>query len=371
MAESTTQRQQSILQGIQWSGNERNHTFFGGVKDKVFEDYSGVTGLDDPGDTRAFSLMDYDRDGRIDLALASEGKPRFRLMRNSIGDRVGESHDFIAVRLVGGNHSPDPSKEWSARDAYGTSISLDLGETRLFRQHQPEGGFLGQNSNTMIVGIGDNDQVRHVQIRWLSGKRQSFDNVPARKLITVYENPQQSPNGEALVIEDYLRETPRALTRHVDTPNYWRKRWMPTPPSTSKLELTHNGTPLTSDSGMTVIATMATWCVACVEEMPEFRSLREAFSQDELAIHAVPVDQEDTAKMLSSWSDRHNPPYEIAVGIDASQVQSVNEVTLAELRADAVPATFVVNSKGAVLLSRWGVPTISDIRKFLWQEQKE
>ena len=65
----------------------------------------------------------------------------------------------------------------------------------------------------------------------------------------------------------------------------------------------------------------------------------------------------------------HKPPYEIAAGIERSEVDRVNEVTLAELRTEAVPATFVVDASGRVLLARWGVPTISVIKKFLWQDQ--
>ncbi len=75
------------------------------------------------------------------------------------------------------------------------------------------------------------------------------------------------------------------------------------------------------------------------------------------------------AAMLAAWSAKHAPPYEIAAGIERSEVDQVNEVTLAELRTEAVPATFVVDASGRELLARWGVPTISVIKKFLWQDQ--
>ncbi len=291
-----------------------------------------------------------------------------RLMRNGIGDRIGQEHEFVAVRLVGGNHRASQSSRWSARDAYGTALTLNLGSTELFREYQPESGFSGQNSSTMIIGIGDRDKVKRLQVRWLSGKRQALDNVPAHKLITVYENPKQSPNGEAFVVEDYVKESAK-LTPHLASSDFWKTRFLPKPPLASKLELTHNGAPLTSKTGLTLIATMATWCVACVEEMPEFNALRQAFSPQDLAMHAVPVDAEDSAEMLAAWSGKHKPPYEIAAGIERSQVDRVNEVTLAELRTEAVPATFIVDASGRVLLARWGVPTVSDIRKFLWQNR--
>ena len=358
---------EGVASGIPWSGNERNHVFFGGVPEISFEDYSGISGIDDPADGRAFSLLDFDRDGRTDIALGGPGKPMLRLLRNGIGDRVGENHQFVAVRLVGGNHKAEKSRDWSARDGYGTAISLDVGGAKLYREHQPERGYTGQNSNTMIIGIGDREAVNRVEVRWLSGKRQAFDDIPAGKLVTIYENPKQSPTGDAFVVEDYAKRTPERLKSQLASGDFWKKRWLPKPPLKSKLELTLGGSALSSKTGVTLIATMATWCVACVEEMPEFRALREAFSDEALAIHGVPVDTEDTAGMLSAWSERHNPPYDIAVGIDRSQVDQVNEATLAELRTDAVPAAFLVNSDGDVLLARWGVPTVSDVKKFLWQ----
>ena len=358
----------SLASGIPWSGNERNHLFFGGVPDARFEDYSGISGIDDPGDGRGYATLDYDRDGRVDIALGNAGKPRLRLLRNGIGDRIGRDNGFIAVRLVGGNHKASRSHRWSARDGYGAAVSLDLGGTRVFREHQPKGGFSGQNSNTMILGVGDRYGVDEMEIRWLSGKKQTFRDLPARKLVTVYENPKQSPTGEALVVEDYLAE-PAALRAKVESSDFWKTRHLPKPTRASKLEISHKGDLLNSKTPLTLIATMATWCVACVEEMPEFNSLRQAFSPQDLAMHAVPVDAEDSAEMLAAWSAKHKPPYEIVVGIERSEVDRVNEVTLAELRTEAVPATFIVDASGRVLLARWGVPTISAIKKFLWQDQ--
>ena len=105
------------------------------------------------------------------------------------------------------------------------------------------------------------------QLNWLSGKVQSLADVPARKLVTVYENPQHSPTGEAFVVEEYSRHVasndPRQASR-----NFWKTRFLPTPPLASRLSLQHKNQPLGTENGLTLIATMATWCVACVEEMP-------------------------------------------------------------------------------------------------------
>ena len=355
---------EGVANGIPWSGTERNHLYFGGVPG-YFMDYSGISGVDDPGDGRSFAVLDYDLDGRQDIALASPGSPRFRLLRNGIGERVGADNGFIAVRFVGGNHSASASSDWSARDGFGTAVELDLGGIMVFREHQPESGFVGQNSSTMILGIGQHPGAVRLDVRWLSGKTQTLEDVPARKLVTVYENPDQSPTGAEFVIEDYVRNVAPGDTASDD---FWKTRFLPSPPLQNELALRQEGRPLGSESGVTLIATMATWCVACVEEMPEFSALREHFSEEELTIYAVPVDPEDTEAMLDAWAAKYQPPYEIVAGIDRSEVDQVNAVTLAELRAEAVPATFLTDPEGRVLIARWGVPTISDVRRALWQD---
>lgn len=358
---------EGVANGMPWSGNERNHLFFGGIQGETFADYSGITGMDDPGDGRAFALLDYDRDGRQDVLLASPGKPRFRLLRNGLGQRVGADNGFIAVRFVGGNHTSEPSAEWSARDGLGTAVWVTFDDVVVFREHQPEGGYVGQHSSTMIIGLGDRAVADRLKLRWLSGKLQSIDSVLARKLVTVYENPAQSPTGDAFVVEDYVRDL-APLRTQVALANFWRTRFLPSVPLTSTLDLQYEGQSLTSPTGLTLVATMATWCAACVGEMPEFHALREAFDDRDLTIVAVPVDLKDTAEKLDAWIARLQPPYEIAVGIDPEEIARVNAVTLTELRAEAVPATFLIDARGRVLIARWGVPTVSDVRGFLWRD---
>ena len=359
-----------VANGMPWSGNERNHLFFGGIPGESFADYSGITGMDDPGDGRGFALLDYDRDGRQDVLVASPGKPRFRLLRNGLGQRVGTDNGFIALRLVGGNHTAEASAEWSARDGFGTAVWVTLDDVVVFREHQPEGGYVGQHSNTMILGLGNRAAADRLKLRWLSGKVQAIDNVPARKLITVYENPVQSPTGDAFVVENYVRNI-APLRAQVASADFWKTRFLPSVPLTSTLDLRREGQALTSPTGLTLVATMATWCVACVTEMPEFRALRESFNDRDLTIVAVPVDLNDTAEMLEGWASKYRPPYKIAVGIGPEEVARVNAVTLTELRAEAVPATFLIDSRGHVLMARWGVPTISDVRGFLWRDRAD
>ena len=360
----------AVATGMPWSGGERNYVYFGGLTGNQFEDLSGISGIDDPGDSRSFALLDFDRDGWTDIALGNMNSPSLRLLRNGIGDRPGSRNRFLALRFVGGNTKAAPSSEWSARDGFGTSVELELGDgVKLYREHQPEGGYLAQHSSTMIVGIGPREIVDSLHVRWLSGKIHETVEVPAGSLVTVYENPEDSPTGEPFVVGPYSKAPPTLMTR-VGSSDFWKGRYLPQKKHASDLQIRYNGNPVRSERGITLVTTMATWCVACVTEKPELETLRAAFTDEELAMYAVPVDAEDTDEKLSAWMARYAPPYDLLAGIDRGEVVKVDEVILRELRTAAVPATFLIDS-GRVLLARWGVPTVSDVRKWLWLKASE
>ena len=117
VAEMNAEAIRVLSTGASWSGHERNHLFFGGLPGHQFARLSGVSGLDDPGDSRAFATIDYARDGWLDIVLGNVSAPRTRLLRNEIGQRTSAADNrFVAIRFVGGNTQPGPSRKWSSRD---------------------------------------------------------------------------------------------------------------------------------------------------------------------------------------------------------------------------------------------------------------
>ena len=112
---------QRLAQGASFSGAERNHLFLN-RGDGSFTELSGVSGVDHPGDGRAFAVLDFDRDGWLDFAVVNANTPRFQLFRNRIGDLPGGGpSSMVALRLVGGNATAESDPEWSNRDGYGAS----------------------------------------------------------------------------------------------------------------------------------------------------------------------------------------------------------------------------------------------------------
>ncbi len=183
------------------NGNERNR-YFANRKGRAFVDISGVSGLDNPADSRGFAVLDYDRDGWQDVALVNANQPLFNLYHNDM-PAAGLSGGMIAVRFVGGNRTPSPSTEFACRDGYGARVKVDLGDTKLIREHRCGDGWSTQNSATMIIGIGSHTNITSITVQWPSGKTASARGIPEGTLLTVYENRADSPSKTAFVGTHY------------------------------------------------------------------------------------------------------------------------------------------------------------------------
>jgi thiol-disulfide isomerase/thioredoxin len=342
--------------GASLSGYERDKLFLSS-RGQRFVDVSGVSGLDDPSDGRAAALFDYDRDGWVDIALVSSNAPMLELFRNRMGchpaiaGRTPRRGRMLAVRLVGGNDAAQPSASFSARDGYGARLTVELDGRTLLREHRAGEGFAAQNSATLVIGLGDQDRARSVTVRWPSGRTQTETDVPAGTLLTVYENPDRAGAGPAFVRETYAKTT--ALTSTT---------------AASRRSVPRLALPLArrqAGARLKLYTTMATWCAACRDELPQFARLRATFGPGQLALAAVPIDTEESHEMVQAWGAAHKPAYELLTHLEPAQVATVKDLVLEKLQLDAVPATLVTDADGAVVLAQWGPPSISKIRELL------
>ncbi len=279
-----------FLSGASFSGHERNHVFLNQDRED-FVEVSGVSGLDHPGDSRAFAVLDYDRDGWPDLAVVNANAPQFQLYRNQMGEREGAKGGMVAVRFEGGNRSSDASDEWSTRDGYGARVLVEIGDRTLLREHRAGEGLAAQNSATMRVGIGDAEQASRLEIRWPSGRSYTTTAVPAGTLVTAYEDPSASPTGAPFVL------TPYGVPESSDTPAPHRplapRRSLVASAGTAAGSIRAAQEVLPGGRGQLILyTTVATWCVPCLEELPSLNLLRSTFTTEELEIFGVPYDGE-------------------------------------------------------------------------------
>jgi hypothetical protein len=327
-----------LREGSSQSGGERDHVFLNRAGQQ-FVDVSFVSGADHPGDARAAAVLDYDRDGRPDLALVNASAPLLALFHNQVG-----AGQVIALRFVGSNHTAEPRPGRSARDAYGARVTVELGDLTITREHRAGEQLGGQNSATMLIGLGAHAAAAKVTVRFPSGRVQTAVDVPEGALLTVYEDPAQAPDGAAFGRERYRRPP---VTPPVAPP--------------ASLALRGRGE---ARARVTLYVTMATWCPACTREIAQERVLREAFAAEEVALLGVPMDEAEGAGVLAAYVAEKKPAYRL-LEVTAAEREAVKRHVMGALRVDALPATIAVDGQDHVLATYRGVPSVSEIRKLL------
>jgi len=336
--------------GVSFSGHERDAVFLN-LGNGEFKDVSGVSGADDPGDGRVSALLDFDRDGWWDIAQINANAPALKLYRNRFGSdaRWRATHHVIALRFVGGNRHAKADPTLSNRDGFGALVTIDLGGTTVSREHRAGEGFAGQNSATMLVGIGTHRLARKITVRWPSGKTQTLDRVAANQLVTIREPGGDAAGDPPFDVAKYV--TAKTLAWHA-----------PVDGASGPARVSIDVPAAAGDPELRVFTTFATWCEACRSDVPQFVRLREAFPDDRLGLFAVPFDEKDGRAQLEEWMTSRQPPYTMLFDLAPEQRTAIKKFLVERLKQEALPSTIVANRNGEVLKTMLGVPTVSDLR---------
>ncbi len=135
---------------------------------------------------RSSAAGDFDRDGRIDLAVLHHHAPAAILQNQTETD-----HHFIGLQFVGIE---------SVRSGIGTRVTLELdnpsGPQLLMREIPGGGSYLSNDAHELLIGLGTSTRIKRMTIRWPSGREQTFTDVPVDRWLRVYEGrPELHPVG--------------------------------------------------------------------------------------------------------------------------------------------------------------------------------
>jgi hypothetical protein len=122
---------------------------------------------------RGLASLDYDRDGDLDLAIASRGR-KAELLRNEGGNEGA----FVALRLVGTS---------SNRDGVGARLTLELGGRPWVEELRSTSSYLAQNEMVLHLGLGDSTSAEGLSLRWPSGRLDSIASLEAGRGYVVKE----------------------------------------------------------------------------------------------------------------------------------------------------------------------------------------
>jgi hypothetical protein len=125
---------------------------------------TGISGL--PYGYFTSSKGDFNNDGLYDLYLGAETGQQSRVFQNN----TVTANNYLKCRLQG---------RFSNRNGVGTYIDYYLNGAHRVHYTQLGENYLCQNSQNLIFGIGDNEQIDSLKLSWISGVVDTYYNIPA------------------------------------------------------------------------------------------------------------------------------------------------------------------------------------------------
>jgi enediyne biosynthesis protein E4 len=115
---------------------------------------------------RGLAIGDLDNDGRVDALLVAVNEPLVYLNNRTAGGH------FVSIALEGTT---------SNRDGVGARVIVEAGGSRRVSQRLGGGSFLSASDPRLHFGLGPATTIDRIEVRWPSGRVDSFQNLDADK----------------------------------------------------------------------------------------------------------------------------------------------------------------------------------------------
>lgn len=144
--------------GMTWSGYQKKRLFHN-LGSGAFKELAAAAGVDNLQDGRGVGLGDLDHDGRLDL-IQTSAKGRALHYRN-----LSETRNWLSLELVGTR---------SNRNAIGARATVTAGGRTRIAEVNGGNGYAAQSSFRLHFGLGAATQVESLEVRWPSGRTETF-----------------------------------------------------------------------------------------------------------------------------------------------------------------------------------------------------
>ena len=133
---------------------------------------------------RGAAFGDFDNDGDLDVLITTNGGPAY-LYRN---DQLS-GNKSIRFRMVGTE---------SNRDAIGATVRISFGGQASTRTVKSGGSYLSQSELPVTFGLGKQDLVDRVVVRWPRGRTEEYKNLKAGDIRSLKAKAFKRKRAEAL-----------------------------------------------------------------------------------------------------------------------------------------------------------------------------
>ncbi|MGA8152614.1 MAG: CRTAC1 family protein [Terriglobales bacterium] len=142
-------------------------------RDGTFEDISATLSAIPDASRRGAAFGDLNNDGNIDVVVINTGEPPTLL----VNETQSKNHRVL-FRLAGTK---------SNRSAIGARVRVRAGKLVQFSEVRAGGSYLSQNDPRLHFGLGAENELDEVEIRWPSGRVEVLGNISADFIYTIVE----------------------------------------------------------------------------------------------------------------------------------------------------------------------------------------
>ena len=148
--------------------------------DGTFSDISASAGagITTPASSRGLALGDLWNDGRMSAVINNMNAPPSLLV-----NQVHNTNHWIAIHAVGTK---------SNRDAIGARIRVKAGTRVLVDEVRSGSSYISNSDMRVHFGLGSATKVDWVEVRWLSGLTEKFNDLPVDQIHTLKEGSGSS-----------------------------------------------------------------------------------------------------------------------------------------------------------------------------------
>ena len=154
-------------------------------KDGTFKEMAATYGINDTGQGRGVSCLDYDRDGDIDIITANN-TGRVNVYRNRLQGKNSQSTHFLTVKLLG--KAPN-------RHAIGARIYLQSESGMQMREVRIENNFMSQNPVESHFGLGRDQIIKALRIVWPDGEEEHLTNLSVNQMLVLQQGGSRINEG--------------------------------------------------------------------------------------------------------------------------------------------------------------------------------
>ena len=333
-----------LKSGRSLSGHERNCCFLN-TKGGRFADISAVGNIDFDDDGRIIAVTDWDCDGDLDFWIANRTGPQARFLRNDHDN----DHHFVTFRLEG---------ETCNRDAIGAKVELHLGgdlEAPIrYKTIRAGEGYLAQSSRWVHFGLGNDQQLEKVVIRWPDGKVESITGIAANQRYKIKQGTQQAEPWEPPKRTISLQPSNIVAPPSTDKSRIVLIAPMPIPTMRYN-SADGESKPVISNKGRArVVNLWATWCQPCLAELNEWKSHSRELAKSGLEVVAINVDEPKSDRLAQRneieefLNNQLRLPFERGYADSdlVTQFDVLQRAILRRQRTLPIPSSFLIDSRG-------------------------